>query len=61
MAVSQAQVIFPDQPNHVVAIHESRYKFAKYYDPSQEYTKVASEYEMYDLKTDPAEIHNLVR
>lgn len=44
------------QPNHIVSVREKRWKLAKYWDPSGE---EATEWEMYDLKRDPLERHNL--
>ena len=44
------------QPNHIVSVRERRWKLAKYWDPSGE---EATEWEMYDLKHDPLERHNL--
>jgi arylsulfatase A-like enzyme len=43
-------------PNHIVSIRETRWKLAEYYDVNGQ---VASEWEMYDLKTDPLEQLNL--
>lgn len=43
-------------PNHIVSIRESRWKLAEYYDIQG---KVASEWEMYDLSSDPLERINL--
>ena len=43
-------------PNHIVSIRETRWKLAEYFDITG---KVASEWEMYDLKTDPLEQKNL--
>ncbi len=42
--------------NHIASIRKSRYKLARYYDPSG---KVPDVYEMYDLKLDPLETRNL--
>jgi arylsulfatase A-like enzyme len=47
---------YPTPPNHIVSIRETRYKFARYYDVHH---RVAPQYEMYDLKTDPLERVNL--
>ena len=44
------------QPNHIVAIREARWKFARYYDPTD---SQAQEFEMYDLRNDPNERINL--
>jgi choline-sulfatase len=43
-------------PNRIISIREARYKLAQYYDPSGE---LPSEWEMYDLTTDPYEQRNL--
>lgn len=43
-------------PNHIVSIRETRWKLAEYYDVDG---KVASEWEMYDLASDPLERINL--
>jgi choline-sulfatase len=47
---------YPDPPNHIVGIHEQRYKLARYYDADGD---VPDQWEMYDLKTDPLERINL--
>ena len=47
---------YPSPPNHIVSVREARYKLAEYYDTTG---TVASQWEMYDLKADPNEIHNL--
>jgi len=47
---------FPGPQTHIVALVEARWKFAMYYDPKGVYP---SEYEMYDLWTDPREVVNL--
>jgi choline-sulfatase len=52
----QSSNIFPRGANHVVATLQSRWKLAEYYDPTG---KVASQFEMYDLMTDPLETTNL--
>jgi arylsulfatase A-like enzyme len=52
----QASNIYPLPPNHVVAILQSRWKLAEYYAPGG---KIPSQYEMYDLQTDPLEQSNL--
>jgi len=43
-------------PQHIVSLREQRWKFAQYYDANG---KVPSQYEMYDLKSDPLERRNL--
>lgn len=43
-------------PQHIVAIRETRWKIARYYDPSGRH---APEFEMYDLLDDPLERINL--
>ena len=45
-------------PQHIVSVREKRWKLAKYHDTAG---KVASEYEMYDLKSDPLETTNIAR
>lgn len=52
----QANPPYPTPPNHIVSIREPRFKLAEYYDASGE---VPSQWEMYDLWTDPLETHNL--
>ena len=47
---------YPKPPNHIVSIREARYKFAKYYDADG---PIPSQYEMYDLLSDPLEIDNI--
>jgi arylsulfatase A-like enzyme len=47
---------YPDPPNHIVAIREQRWKFARYYDACG---SVAPQYEMYDRAKDPYETKNL--
>jgi choline-sulfatase len=47
---------YPQPPNHIVSIRESRYKLARYYDVDG---KVPDQWEMYDLKVDPLERTNL--
>jgi arylsulfatase A-like enzyme len=49
---------YPTPPNHLAAIREHRFKFAKYYDPGGD---AEPEFEMYDLKRDPQERDNLAR
>jgi hypothetical protein len=43
-------------PAQIRAIFDGRYKFARYFDEGLE-----EEYELYDLKNDPQEMHNLAR
>lgn len=45
------------QPNHVRCVVTNGHKLARYWDPSG---TQADEWEMYDLKYDPNEIHNLL-
>ena len=47
---------FPPAPNHIASIREARYKLAEYYDANR---IVRSQWEMYDLATDPLEITNI--
>jgi arylsulfatase A-like enzyme len=47
---------YPKPPNHIVSIREKRWKLAKYYDAAG---KAPTQWEMYDLKTDPLEETNL--
>ncbi len=47
----------PGQPNRIRAIRTKEAKYARYFDPSG---RQASEYELYDLSTDPLETHNLL-
>ncbi len=54
----QAKGPYIPPPNHVVAVRETRWKIAKYYDADG---VVPSEWELYDLKNDPAERVNLAR
>jgi arylsulfatase A-like enzyme len=54
----QASPPYPEPPNHIVSIREGRWKLAKYYDPRKKNPK-PSQWEMYDLKTDPLEQKNL--
>ena len=51
---TQGPYVLP--PNHIVSIRESRYKLARYYGTEG---LVRSEWEMYDLQTDPLETVNL--
>jgi len=43
-------------PQHIVSLRERRWKIAEYYDANGE---VPSQWEMYDLQTDPLERTNL--
>jgi choline-sulfatase len=52
----QANGPYLPPPNHIVSYREERWKLAKYYDPVG---KVRSQWEMYDLETDPLERVNL--
>ena len=45
-------------PQHIVSIRETRWKLAQYYDTAG---TVPSEWEMYDLESDPLETVNLAR
>lgn len=54
----QAKPPYPKPPNHIVSIREGRWKLARYYDKSRKDPK-PTEWEMYDLKTDPEEKRNL--
>jgi arylsulfatase A-like enzyme len=47
---------YPMPPNHIVSIREERYKLAEYYDV---HGVEPSQWEMYDLVTDPLELTNL--
>ena len=49
---------YPKPPNHIVAIREGRWKLARYYDAKKN-SKVAPQWEMYDLETDPEETRNI--
>lgn len=53
----QSQGPYPGPFNHIMSIREERYKLARYYNPSQ--PDGSSEWEMYDLLTDPLETKNL--
>jgi choline-sulfatase len=44
------------QPNHIRAIFDGRWKYARYFDPSG---AEPEQYELYDLQTDPDELTNL--
>jgi arylsulfatase A-like enzyme len=52
----QSRGPYPEPPNHIVSIHEQRYKLARYYDADG---NVPDQWEMYDLKADPLERVNL--
>jgi len=45
------------QPNRIRCVRDARWKYAVYLDPAE---KVAPEYELYDLESDPDEALNLV-
>ncbi len=47
---------YTPEPNHMASIRETRWKLARYYDPRGE---KATEWEMYDLHSDPDERDNL--
>ena len=47
----------PGQPNRIRCVRDERWKFAVYFDPSG---RTPSEYELYDLHSDPDEALNLV-
>jgi arylsulfatase A-like enzyme len=47
------------QPAHIRAIREERYKFAMYFDPEHPYDPLYRQYELYDLREDPHELHNM--
>jgi choline-sulfatase len=44
------------QPNHIRAIFDGRWKYARYFDPSGTQPE---QYELYDLQTDPNELTNM--
>jgi choline-sulfatase len=52
----QASPPYPRPPNHIVSIREERFKLAEYYDV---HGVEPSQWEMYDLQTDPIEVHNI--
>lgn len=52
----QASGPYPGPLNHIASIRERRYKLAEYYDASG---NLPSQWEMYDLATDPLETNNL--
>jgi choline-sulfatase len=47
----------PGQPNRIRCVRDARWKYAIYFDPSG---RTPSEYELYDLESDPDEALNLV-
>ena len=47
---------YPTPPNHIVSIREERFKLAEYYDVHH---VEQSQWEMYDLLTDPLEVNNI--
>lgn len=56
----QANGPYPKPPNHIVSIREGRWKLAKYHDVNAEVKKrKPPQWEMYDLKADPLEKHNI--
>jgi arylsulfatase A-like enzyme len=44
------------QPNHIRAMFDGRWKYARYFDPAD---TAAPQYELYDLQSDPDEMQNL--
>jgi choline-sulfatase len=54
----QSKPPYPKAPNHIVSIREGRWKLAKYYGVGKDH-KVPPQWEMYDLKHDPLEKHNI--
>lgn len=52
----QKQGPYIPPPNHIVTVRERRWKLSKYYDPDG---KARTQWEMYDLKSDPLERRNL--
>jgi len=52
----QPQGPYTTPPNHIVSLREVRYKLAEYYDADGH---IPSQWEMYDLLTDPLEEHNI--
>lgn len=47
---------YPKPPNHIISFREERYKFGEYYDTSGQQP---TQWEMYDMLTDPLETKNL--
>jgi len=45
------------QPNRIRCVREASWKYAVYFDPAG---RAAPEYELYDLESDPNEVHNLL-
>ncbi|HYH52504.1 MAG TPA: sulfatase-like hydrolase/transferase [Solirubrobacterales bacterium] len=54
----QAKPPYPKAPNHIVSIREGRWKLAKYYAVEPK-VPTPPQWEMYDLKADPLEKHNI--
>ena len=52
----QDQGPYVPPPQHIVSFREKRWKFAEYYDADG---NVPSQFEMYDLLTDPLEVKNI--
>jgi arylsulfatase A-like enzyme len=52
----QAGGLYVTPPQHIVSLRERRWKIAEYYDVNG---KIPSQWEMYDLKSDRLERHNL--
>lgn len=57
--VGQSIPPYVAQPNHMICVRETEWKFCKYYDPAAEVTKIRSVFEMYNMKDDPNEVTNL--
>jgi choline-sulfatase len=47
---------FVTQPNHIRCMFDGRWKYARYFDPTD---TEAEQYELYDLQSDPYELSNL--